>query len=240
MHRLIILCILLPLAWFEEVPAQAAQDSTATQAPSPLCYRARPKPACSAFLLTNFGSYVVLGRDDINDTRWREVADWGLMANITTRDAIGGSVFASLDRLGVRPRARRPVRPLAPVFRIVGSGRRHAVGDCRHRPATGLRVRPCEVESQRLVCGRGSARARAPLRVSRLWTNHVQLPSAVARARIARGGVRLGARARAHRRGRPCDCGARRCHRRGWGQLDCQAPHKSAFTAGWRGHPDAR
>src|SRR3989442_4637135 len=116
MHRLIILCILLPLAWFEEVPAQAAQDSTATQAPSPLCYRARPKPACSAFLLTNFGSYVVLGRDDINDTRWREVADWGLMANITTRDAIGGSVVASPDRPRRAPPA--PARhgpPLSPV-----------------------------------------------------------------------------------------------------------------------------
>ena len=100
MRRLIILSILLPLAWFEEALAQAAQDSTATQTRSRLCYRARPKPACSAFVLTNFGSYVVLGRDEINDTPWREVADWGLMANVTTRDAIGGSVFASLDRLG--------------------------------------------------------------------------------------------------------------------------------------------
>src|SRR3989442_14982425 len=120
MHRLIILCILLPLAWFEEVPAQAAQDSTATQAPSPLCYRARPKPACSAFLLTNFGSYVVLDRDDINDTRWREVADWGLMANITTRDAIGGSVFASLDRLGVAPRPPLPYGRRVPPSRSLG------------------------------------------------------------------------------------------------------------------------
>jgi len=228
MRGLTLLCPVLLLACFARVSAQAGPDSTAAHTPAPLCYRARPKPTCSAFLLTNFGSYVVLGRDEFNDTRLREVADWGLMANITTRDAIGGT------------RARRPVPSLAPVFRIGGSGPRHAFGDYHHRPATGLRVRPCEVESQRLVCGRGSARARAPLRVSRLWTNHVQLPSAVARARIARGGVRLGARARAHRRGRPCDCGARRCHRRGWGQLDCQAPHKSAFTAGWRGHPDAR
>ena len=76
MRRLIILSILLPLAWFEEALAQAAQDSTATQTRSRLCYRARPKPACSAFVLTNFGSYVVLGRDEINDTPWREVADW--------------------------------------------------------------------------------------------------------------------------------------------------------------------
>src|SRR3989442_14209727 len=87
-------------------------DSTAARTPTPLCYRARPKPTCSAFLLTNFGSYVVLGRDEFNDTRLREVADWGLMANITTRDAIGGSVFASLGRLrlALRPPLRDPRR----------------------------------------------------------------------------------------------------------------------------------
>ena len=80
--------------------SQAAQDSTAGQTPTPLCYHARPKPACSAFILTNFGGYLVLGRDEINDTPLRDVADWGLMVNVSTRDAIGASVFASLDRLG--------------------------------------------------------------------------------------------------------------------------------------------
>src|SRR3989442_6256262 len=116
MRRLIILSILLPVAWFEEALAQAAQDSTATQTRSRLCYRARPKPACSAFVLTNFGSYVVLGRDEINDTPWREVADWGLMANVTTRDAIGGSAFARPDPPRAPPRARLPGPPRAPPF----------------------------------------------------------------------------------------------------------------------------
>jgi len=100
MRGLTLLCPVLLLACFARVSAQAGPDSTAAHTPAPLCYRARPKPTCSAFLLTNFGSYVVLGRDEFNDTRLREVADWSLMANITTRDAIGGSVFANLDRLG--------------------------------------------------------------------------------------------------------------------------------------------
>src|SRR5947209_6694871 len=100
MRRLTLLCTASLLACFARVSAQAAPDSTAARTPTPLCYRARPKPTCSAFLLTNFGSYVVLGRDQVNDTRLREVADWDLMASITTRDAIGGSVLAKLDRLG--------------------------------------------------------------------------------------------------------------------------------------------
>src|SRR3989442_7527485 len=112
MRGLTLLCPVLLLACFARVSAQAGPDSTAAHTPAPLCYRARPKPTCSAFLLTNFGSYVVLGRDEFNDTRLREVADWGLMANITTRDAIGGSGFAHLDRLRValRPPLRDPRR----------------------------------------------------------------------------------------------------------------------------------
>src|SRR2546426_5385754 len=76
MRGLTLLCPVLLLACFARVSAQAGPDSTAAHTPAPLCYRARPKPTCSAFLLTNFGSYVVLGRDEFNDTRLREVADW--------------------------------------------------------------------------------------------------------------------------------------------------------------------
>src|SRR5256885_15047076 len=104
MRGLTLLCPVLLLACFARVSAQAAPDSTAARTPTPLCYRARPKPTCSAFLLTNFGSYVVLGRDQVNDTRLREVADWDLMASITTRDAIGGSGFAGPGRVPVAPR----------------------------------------------------------------------------------------------------------------------------------------
>ena len=90
MRQLTLLFIALLLAWSEPAPAQGA----------PLCYRARPRPACSAFVFTNFGAYLVLSQDGTNDTPFREVADWGFMANVTPRDAVGASVFASLDRLG--------------------------------------------------------------------------------------------------------------------------------------------
>src|SRR5256885_4746775 len=119
MRGLTLLCPVLLLACFARVSAQAGPDSTAAHTPAPLCYHARPKPACAAFLLTNFGSYVVLGRDEVNDTRLREVADWGLMANITTRDAIGGAGFASLDppRVALPPAVRD--RRWLPSFRSV-------------------------------------------------------------------------------------------------------------------------
>ncbi len=90
MRQLTLLFIAVLLAWSEPALAQGA----------PLCYRARPRPACSAFVFTNFGAYLVLSRDGTNDTPFREVADWGFMANVTPRDAVGASVFASLDRLG--------------------------------------------------------------------------------------------------------------------------------------------
>ena len=93
MRRRTLLWFPLLLGWSETAPAQEAQSS--------FCYRARPKPACSAFAFTNFGTYLVLGSDiKTGDTPVRAVADWGVMANVDSRNAIGASVFASLDRLG--------------------------------------------------------------------------------------------------------------------------------------------
>src|SRR5437879_9035072 len=95
MRRRTLLWIPLLLGWSETAPAQEAQPS--------FCYRARPKPACSAFAFTNFGTYVLLGSDNgSGDTPLRAVADWGVMANVDSRNAIGASVFARLDRLGFR------------------------------------------------------------------------------------------------------------------------------------------
>lgn len=103
----------------------AAQDPTAGGAPGQLCLRAKPKPACSAFLLTNFGGYLVLGRGQSGGTPLRGVADYGFMVNVTTRDAIGASVFASLDRdgFGVGPAAhyRRWITPSASFEVAVGA-----------------------------------------------------------------------------------------------------------------------
>jgi len=123
MRRLTLFCIPLVLAWSEMLPAQAARDSSAAgQRPTPLCYRARPKPACSAFILTNFGGYVVTG-----DFPAGVVVDWGWMANVSTRDAIGTSVFASFDpsplrfRLGPAVRYRRWLPPSGSFEVAVGA-----------------------------------------------------------------------------------------------------------------------
>ena len=114
MRRLTVLSIALLLAGSEAAPAQES-----------LCYRAQPKPACSAFAFTNFGGYVVLGSDVTGDTPLREVADWGLMANVDSRNAIGGSVFASLDRLGFglgpAVRYRRWLSPTSSVDVALGT-----------------------------------------------------------------------------------------------------------------------
>ena len=76
MRRVTLLSIPLLLAWSKTAPAQQS-----------FCYRARPKPACSAFAFTNFGGYLVLGSDLTGDTPLREVADWGVMANLDARNA---------------------------------------------------------------------------------------------------------------------------------------------------------
>ena len=89
MHRLTVLILV------------AVVSTTHLAAQGRLCFSPAPGPACSAFTLTTFGGYVVLGSDQTGDTPFREVADWGLMANVGPRDAIGVSMFASADRLGL-------------------------------------------------------------------------------------------------------------------------------------------
>ena len=100
MRRVIGLWIALLLVWSEAAPAQAAQRV--------LCYRGRPKPDCSTFVLTNFGTYLVLGRARSGNTPLRAVVDWGLMFNVSARDAVGASVFLSGDRdgFGIGPALR--------------------------------------------------------------------------------------------------------------------------------------
>ncbi len=90
--RLLTAFCLLSLAGPAALSAQASSSS--------LCYHARPKPACSAFAFTTFGAYAILGGGAYAGTALREVADWGAMVNIGQKDAVGGSVFASLDADG--------------------------------------------------------------------------------------------------------------------------------------------
>lgn len=92
--------VCVALVFVSTVAPLAAQDSTARGASGPLCLHAKPKPDCSAFFVTNAGGYVVLGGNNGGETTLRGVLDYGFMVNVNTRDAIGGSVFASLDRDG--------------------------------------------------------------------------------------------------------------------------------------------
>lgn len=73
----------------------------APAASAQLCYHPRPKPACSAFVITDFGAFALLGPDDWGQAPWREIADWGVLVNLGERNAIGGSVLATVDRAGL-------------------------------------------------------------------------------------------------------------------------------------------
>ena len=115
MRRLTVLFALLLAG--AQLPAQ--------EAPARFCYHARPRPACSAFAFTNFGGFLVLGNDQTSDTPLREVADWGVMANVDERNAVGASMFASLDRLGFglgpAVRYRRWLSPTASLDVALGA-----------------------------------------------------------------------------------------------------------------------
>lgn len=117
--------------------ALSAQAST-----SPLCYHALPRPACSAFVFTSFGGYLLLGRDAFGSSAYREVADWGAMVNLGEKDAVGGSVFASLDRdgfaLGPAARYRRWLSASASVEVAVGTSLVSSSGDLQPGSVFGL------------------------------------------------------------------------------------------------------
>jgi len=65
------------------------------------CLRARPKPDCAAFAITNVGGFVMFGHGNGASSTVRGVVDYGFMINSGARDAFGGSVFASLDDAGL-------------------------------------------------------------------------------------------------------------------------------------------
>ena len=78
----------------------AAQGSPPLGAPGRFCLHARPKPDCAAFAITNVGGFVMFGHSNGTSSGMRGVLDYGFMINTSTRDAFGGSVFASLDQDG--------------------------------------------------------------------------------------------------------------------------------------------
>ena len=112
------------------------------QGATPLCYHARPKADCGGFLLTNFGAYLMVGKDDWGDSPLREVADWGAMVNVGEKDAVGGSVYASLDRagllLGPEVRYRRWLSASAALDLAVGTPLVSSSGNIESGSITGL------------------------------------------------------------------------------------------------------
>ena len=119
-----------------------AGPALSAQAAAPLCYHARPKAECGAFLLTNFGGYLLVGKDDWGDSPLREVADWGAMVNVGEKDAVGGSVFASLDRagllLGPEVRYRRWLSASAALDVAVGTPLVNSTGNVASGSITAL------------------------------------------------------------------------------------------------------
>ena len=65
--------------------------------PSGLCFRARPRPRCQAFFITNAGTYVTPSARS-GETPFRGIIDWGFMSNSGPGHAFGVSWFVSLDK----------------------------------------------------------------------------------------------------------------------------------------------
>lgn len=87
-----------------------------TAGPASLCFKARPRPWCKSFLLTEANFYyrlyptidfeaAVTGHGGFGsrntgpsvDTPWYLSADIGWMWNLSTRSAVGGSIFAGYE-----------------------------------------------------------------------------------------------------------------------------------------------
>jgi hypothetical protein len=93
--------------------AQAPADPP-EPAPKKFCFRGRPAPACTGFAIIEFGGALGAkdGEDGISST-WpyveRQIAFWelGLMRNLGTRSAIGGTLLlTSRFSVGIKARYR--------------------------------------------------------------------------------------------------------------------------------------
>jgi hypothetical protein len=91
MNRFGSALLLLLSLW---VPASTRAQAAEGKA---VCLRAEPKPQCGAFVLTNAGLYSRLVRANPDEGSYAAVLDYGLMVNVTPRDAVGASFFASIE-----------------------------------------------------------------------------------------------------------------------------------------------
>ena len=78
----------------QSVPAGVVAQ---TMGGAALCWRARPRPQCGAFLLTDAGAYTRLVKAASDEGPFAAVFDYGIMVNVTPHDAVGASFFASIE-----------------------------------------------------------------------------------------------------------------------------------------------
>lgn len=168
-HRVIALSVLVLLGAPPVALAQPKPDSMRTRA---LCWTARPKPRCALLLLTNLGAYA-----DIPGNA-RLVEDAGLMVNVSRRDAVGATVYVTMDQdaLFARGAALRYRRWLTGLRSLeIGVGARGAARDggavmglvkFNLGPYVGLAVRPAIVRVCDWWAGACMGRRASNFRVS--------------------------------------------------------------------------
>ena len=103
------------------VGTAAGQQAASVDRP---CFLPRPRPACSAFFLTNGGAYMTLAGGSRYDTPLGAAADWTAMFNVSDHDAIGfgafGNVNARAPAFGAQLTYRRWLRGPASLDVAVG------------------------------------------------------------------------------------------------------------------------
>lgn len=101
----------VPAAQGAELRGAPVAASDAGQQPAELLFRGRPLPACRSFLITEFGLNRVLTGGPRDAEPWCVTGEFGLMGNVSPRDALGGTLLVEFDdngnRVGLKARHRR-------------------------------------------------------------------------------------------------------------------------------------
>src|SRR3989442_15392150 len=82
----------------------------AAQAPTGLCFRPRPLPACSAYWITEFGVSASLSRSEFHPAVPLFTWELGGMKNLGERSALGATVFVNASDFGSGPGGRLRLR----------------------------------------------------------------------------------------------------------------------------------
>ncbi len=113
-HRCVVLALVIGICFLQlgvtwhdahsgvgDVSESARADPT-THDTGGVSFRAHPLSDCRVFFLTNAGGYLKLSASSSNppsgtQSNLRAIWDWGVMVNISRRDAIGASWFVTWD-----------------------------------------------------------------------------------------------------------------------------------------------